>query len=173
MEDFTDLQRLLRLKSHEAPPPDFMEDFLLEFHQRQRAELLKRPLWRLAMDRMEGALSGFQVPRYAYATACGAVLIFAGASANHILGAAPGGRSAVAANSVATVSAVQIFHAPAPQVVVRSPRFNIAGPRPSLSLAELDFEKPRPSSAGSTASMRHPRYVLDTQPVSYEQPDSL
>ncbi len=171
MEDFSDLQRLLRLKAHEAPPPDFMEDFLIEFHQRQRAELLKRSLWRLAMDRMEGALSGLQVSRYAYATACGVALVFAGISARHALSTAPN-RGGLMASAVLVDQGAQGFHAPAPQVVVKSPRFNIYGPRPSLSLAELDFDKPRPATASMTTG-KHPRYVLDTQPVSYEQPDSL
>ena len=84
-DDFTDLQRLLRLKRHETPPPDFMEDFLFEFHQRQRAELLKRPLWRLALDRFEGALPTFQVQRYAYAGSFAAVVLLAGISAKEFL----------------------------------------------------------------------------------------
>ncbi len=68
-EEFTDLQRLLRLKRHEAPPPEYFEDFLWEFQRRQRAEMLKRPLWRLALDRFEGAIPNFSFPRYAYASA--------------------------------------------------------------------------------------------------------
>ena len=50
-DEFQDLQRLLRLKRHEAPPPAYFEDFMAEFHRRQREELLRRPLWRLALDR--------------------------------------------------------------------------------------------------------------------------
>ena len=172
MEDFTDLQRLLRLKSYEIPPPDFMEDFLTELHQRQRAELLKRPLWRLAMDRFEGVLSDFQMPRYAYASACAVALMFAGVSANRILTSTPRNTGLMASANVQK-SVSQGFHSPAPKVVVKSPRFDIYASRPTLSLAELDFDKPRPSNAGSVLSAKHPRYVLDAQPVSYEQPDSF
>ena len=177
MEDFTDLQRLLRLKSHEAPPADFMEDFLLEFHQRQRAEMLKRPLWRLALDRMEGALSSFQVPRYAYAGACGVALLVAGASANRILATTPGATTGLVASTGMAAGPnsgdANHFHPPAPQAIVRTPRLDIYSPRPSLSLAELDFDKPRAFTASPALPARNPRYVLDTRPVSYEQADSF
>lgn len=78
-EDFSSLQVLLRLKRYETPPADSVEDFLLEFHRRQRAELLRRPLWRIALDRLE---SFFEVPtlatpRLAYAGACAVALSLA------------------------------------------------------------------------------------------------
>ena len=169
-EQFNDLQRLLRLKRYEAPPPDYFEDFLIEFHRRQRAELLRRPLWRLALDRLEGALPVFSPTRHAYAGACAAAVAATVLASTHILTGGPAGT--VAASNAPTVPVeVESFHAPLSgrTVAVNPPRINILTSRPSLRLSpELDFNRPRPAAV-SYASSR-PRYVLDTQPVSYEQP---
>jgi hypothetical protein len=42
------IARLLRLKRYEQPPPNYFENFLHEFHRRQRErdELLRQPRWR-------------------------------------------------------------------------------------------------------------------------------
>ena len=168
-DEFKDLQRLLRLKRYEVPPPDYFEDFLIDFHRRQRAELLKRPLWRLVMDRIEGALPTFSPSRYAYAGACATVVAATVLASTHILATGPAGTSTLAATSVAT----SVPHRPGAGFIVKaSPRINILSSQPSLRLSpELDFNRPRPAAV-SYASSR-PRYVLDTQPVSYEQPFSF
>ena len=53
MDEFDDkeIAALLRLKRYEQPPPGYFENFLHEFHRRQRDELLKQPLWRILMER--------------------------------------------------------------------------------------------------------------------------
>jgi len=52
MDEFNDseIARLLRLKRYEQPPPGYFENFLHEFHRRQRDELLRQPLWRFAWN---------------------------------------------------------------------------------------------------------------------------
>ena len=62
------ISKLLRLKRHELPPPGYFEGFLQEFQARQRAELIRRPLWEIAWDRIAAIAPSFQVPRMAYAT---------------------------------------------------------------------------------------------------------
>jgi hypothetical protein len=39
-----EIGRLLRLKRYEQPPPRYFENFLREFHRRQRDELLRRSI---------------------------------------------------------------------------------------------------------------------------------
>src|SRR5262249_44019098 len=53
MDEFNDneIAKLLRLKRYEQPPPAYFENFLHEFHRRQRNELLRQPLWRIFWDR--------------------------------------------------------------------------------------------------------------------------
>ena len=63
----TDIHKLLRLKRYEHPTPDYFERFLDEFHERQRAELLRQPTWSLLWERVSGVFSDFAVPRLAYA----------------------------------------------------------------------------------------------------------
>ena len=48
-QDFTDLQKLLRLKRHEQPPPGYHERFLREFQRRQRQAGVQVPVWRIAL----------------------------------------------------------------------------------------------------------------------------
>src|SRR4029450_13703247 len=53
MDEFNDneIARLLRLKRYEQPPPGYFENFLHEFHRRQRDEMLRQPLWRICLER--------------------------------------------------------------------------------------------------------------------------
>src|SRR2546430_10442430 len=46
------IARLLRLKRYEQPPPDYFENFLHEFHRRQRErhELFPQPFWRICVE---------------------------------------------------------------------------------------------------------------------------
>ncbi len=74
MLDENQLQTLLRLKRHEQPPPGYHERFLEEFRRRQRAELLRRPLWQIALDRVQNFFGEHRPQPYAYATAAACAL---------------------------------------------------------------------------------------------------
>lgn len=166
-ENFDDLQRLLRLKRHEAPPPEYFEDFLFEFHRRQRAELLRRPLWRLALDRLEGALPSFTPARYAYAGSCALAVGAAALASGHILTSTP----RVSQANPGTV-AVNRPPAPALRPVASQPLpLDLHRSRSAVRLPDLNFDQPRQYTA--TVRSAHPRYVLDAQPVSYEQTASF
>ena len=168
-DDFNELQRMLRLKRYEAPPTEYYEDFLFEFHRRQRAELLQRPLWRLVLDRLEGALPTFTPARYAYVGSCAAAVVVAAVTSGHILTSHP----QAGANQVVKAGSGLSAKVKEPKVLVAGnlPRLDLHGSRSVARLPELDFGQPRVYTA-STRNAR-PRYVMDTQPVSYEQPSSF
>lgn len=50
--DLSPVQQLLRLKRHETPGEDFVEDFLKTFNERQRSELLKQSARGLLWERL-------------------------------------------------------------------------------------------------------------------------
>ena len=60
------LQALLRLKRYEQPPPGYFDNLLSNIHQRQREEMLRRPAWRLAIERVKTFFQSLPVDwRYA------------------------------------------------------------------------------------------------------------
>jgi hypothetical protein len=75
MSDFEDIQRLLRLKRHERPPEDFVEDFLHRFHQRQRKEMLQHSARGLLWERINTYFEGLFAPRWRWAGATAVALV--------------------------------------------------------------------------------------------------
>lgn len=74
MSDFEDIQRLIRLKRHELPPEDFVDDFVRSFQQRQRAELLKSSARSLLWERVATYFEGFSSQKLAWGAAAAAVV---------------------------------------------------------------------------------------------------
>jgi len=80
MEEFDDqeIAKLLRLKRYEQPPPGYFENFLHEFHRRQRDQLLREPIWRICWERAHDFLFRLNVPSLtSYPAAAAAALICA------------------------------------------------------------------------------------------------
>src|SRR5215217_4059704 len=69
------LTTLLRLKRHEQPPPGYFDDLLRAVHRRQREELLQRPLWRIALERLQCFFGESTLAPLSYAGALAAVAI--------------------------------------------------------------------------------------------------
>lgn len=78
MSESDPIQQLIRLKRHEQPPADFVEDFLGTFHQRQRAELLKQSARGLLWERVTTYFEDLMTPKvgwtFASMLAVGAVV---------------------------------------------------------------------------------------------------
>ena len=76
--DEKEIGKLLRLKRYEQPPPGYFENFLHEFHRRQRDELLREPLWRICLDRTHDFMARLNLPALtSYPAAVTAVLVCA------------------------------------------------------------------------------------------------
>jgi hypothetical protein len=167
MDDFNDneIAKLLRLKRYEQPPPDYFENFLHEFHRRQRDELLRQPLWRICLDRAHDFILGLNLPALtSHPAAVTAVLV------------------------CAAVISLKVYQSPAPDVSVAQDRSALAGqtrqvfaPPGTRAEAEWTLASPVATRFFNTPSLRHPtesafthtsatppRYVLDSVPVSYE-----
>lgn len=153
-DNFDDLQKLLRLKRYEQPKPEYFQSFLHEFHRRQRAELLRQPLWRIACERIAAFFSEPTASRYAYGAATALVLLCAGLLS----------RSAIEPGDEA--------------MPLRAPMVASAQPA-SLDLdgrlrGQLpDYFKDSSSRKSAGVPSLRPRYVMDTRPVSYEPASSF
>ena len=172
-EEF-DIQKLLRLKRHEQPPPEYFEEFLKEFHLRQRAEILRQPLWRIVLERIHAFFGELALPRIAYASATAAVLVSASVASYNILypsadpariaALSPAARIADVAHQVATNQPPKAGNALA---------WN-SQPLQTLQLLQLQADLSTfKAGQRSDAPAITPRYVIDTRPVSYEPPSSF
>jgi len=159
------LSKLLRLKRHEQPPPGYFEDFLKEYQYRQRAELLRRPAWRIALDRWEAFTEGLTLARFTYGTASVAVLCLAGALTYNML-EHPG--SSVRTSAVTLAQSATVGKPAQVMQVATATQFE-EGSRGSSLTPQIripDALLNQPTVTGS----QHPRYILDARPVSYDPP---
>ena len=156
MNEFDDneIARLLRLKRYEQPPPGYFDNFLHEFHRRQRDEMLRQPLWRICLERAHGFMLRLDVKSLAsYPAAVAAVLV------------------------CAAVISLKIYQQPETgRVALQSPP---ALSVPPSSEGEWSLTSPVATQIFRTQPVRRfnesaqthrapPRYVLDSVPVSYE-----
>ena len=76
--DNEQISKLLRLKRYEQPPEDYFENFLAEFQLRQRAEVIHRPFYQIAWDRLCHLLAPPNIPRLAMAGSFAVAVIATG-----------------------------------------------------------------------------------------------
>jgi len=160
MDNFDDreIATLLRLKRHEQPPPDYFENFLHEFHRRQRDELLRQPLWRICLERASDFMFRLNLSRLtSYPAAVAAVLVCAAVISIRIYQEPQ--TVNIAANKQAT------FAVP----VETDAEWTLASP---VATRVFSTKPLRSSNKGAHTHSRNsgtpPRYVLDSVPVSYE-----
>lgn len=164
MSDMHDprISALLRLKRHEQPPPGYFDRLLSEVHRRQRAELLHRPLWKIALERMQVFFGEHSMGNMSYAGAM-AVLLAAGIAIIGLM--TPGDAQNVNAGPVVARDTVQepVQYADAGS----ANRTLILGPQTSSESVRL-ITQPR---AGFAPEISAPRYIMDSRPVSYDPGD--
>lgn len=74
----TEIQKLIRLKRYEQPPPGFVDDFISQFHYRQRSEILRQSSFSLFWDRLTAFMDGRSTQATGLAFAMAAVLLVGG-----------------------------------------------------------------------------------------------
>jgi len=151
-----DIGKLLRLKRYEQPPPGYFDNFLHEFHRRQRDELLKEPLWRICLQRAQDFMFRLSVPGLtSYLAAITAVLVCAAVISLRVYQGP--GKANVAVQNQTPVAATALQDA----------AWSLSAPVATRDLG------PKPLRTVNHSSQTHraatpPRYVLDSTPVSYE-----
>ncbi|MCB1098965.1 MAG: hypothetical protein KDN22_25560 [Verrucomicrobiae bacterium] len=66
-EQNNDIEKLIRLKRYEQPQEGYFDDFLKEFQDRQRSELLQQSARGLLFERLGTYFSGFSKRQWVYA----------------------------------------------------------------------------------------------------------
>ena len=156
MLDEHELQKLLRIKRFEQPPPGYFDRALIELHQRQREELLRRSaIW---WERFVSRLGNFRVPSFAYGAALGVFVVVV-----TIVGSGLWAPYKDATDSSANRVVVS---GPEAQEVVAN-RLSLGG--------NLDWSKfhqtassPKVVPVIGPSQTALPRYVLDGRPLTYK-----
>jgi hypothetical protein len=159
MLDEQQLQKLLRIKRFEQPPPGYFDRALIEFHRRQREELLRRSATSIWWERLVSGLWNFRVPSYAYGAAFGMFVVAA-----TIVGSGLWTPSKDATDL--NPGSVAVISGPAAQ--------ETSGSWLALN-GNLDWSKfdhmassPKVVPVIGPSQTALPRYVLDGRPVSYK-----
>jgi hypothetical protein len=157
MDELNDneIARLLRLKRYEQPPPDYFENFLHEFHRRQRDEMLRQPLWRICLERAHAFVSQLDIFSLAsYPTAVAAVLVCAAVISLKVYQQPETARVAIQSQPALSVPANA------------EEEWSLGSPVGTPILRMQPVRSFRENAQTHRAAP--PRYVLDSVPVSYE-----
>lgn len=124
MTEFQDIQRLIRLKRFETPGEDFVEDFVSQFRERQRSEMLRQSARGLLWERVSMYFEHLLAPKWATAGATAAICLVGTWGTMTFLGGSNNDGRALAALS-------------APETVVAAMQPSLAVDSPLIKEAEL------------------------------------
>ena len=144
----TQLQALLRLKRHEQPPAGYFENLLDRVHRRQREEMLRRPAWQIAIERLRAFFAPLHMD-WRHAGAMAAVLVVGIAAIRVAL-------PERITNSTQVASAVE-----GGNLQVSAPNITLQPAGAQQVAAQQNRHVQRDPSAPV-------RFIIDAQPVSYE-----
>jgi hypothetical protein len=160
MDEFNDneIGKLLRLKKYEQPPPGYFDNFLHEFHRRQRDELLREPLWKISLQRAQDFMFRLNVRSLtSYPAAVAAIVVCAAVVSLKIY------QGPETTTNVATRNR-PAFTAPANV----EGEWTLASPVATRVTAQPIRRLNESVSTHSRNGGTPPRYVLDSVPVSYD-----
>ncbi len=164
--DENEIGKLLRLKKFEQPPPGYFENFLHEFHRRQRDELLRQPIWSVLWQRLSDSLFRFNIPSLtSYPAAVAAVLVCAAVVSLKVYQAPQSSGIAMVNTNPASSYESVIDQMGATERVADN--FTLSSPLSTRSLGP-ELSRQMNDSAYTHRASTPPRYVLDRLPVSYE-----
>ncbi|MEP6668219.1 MAG: hypothetical protein ABJF10_03650 [Chthoniobacter sp.] len=150
------LSALLRIKRFEQPPPQYFDRLLQDIHRRQRSELLRRPLWKIAAERLQTFFSEHSMGHLSYAGALAAVMVVGVAG----IGLMTSGGTVVAPSpGYAKAGGSTLVAAAAPKLL------NIENAKPQFDLDTPSLPTAQP---GYMPVAHQPRYIIDARPVLYE-----
>jgi hypothetical protein len=169
MDEFNDneISKLLRLKRYEQPAPGYFENFLHEFHRRQRDELLREPLWRICFQRAHDFMLRLNLSSLtSYPAAVTAMLVCAAVISFKLYQTptAQPGRFAGQGQSHSAGQYQQMVVGPGP---MKNSEWTLTSPVATRLFSAQSLHSPT-ESAHTHNSASPPRYVLDSVPVSYE-----
>ena len=150
--------RLLRLKKYEQPPPGYFENFLHEFHRRQRDELLKEPVWRIALQRAQDFVFRLNIPGLASYPAMATALVVCAAVISLKVTQTPETVNVAAQNRAPVVATT---------TSLPDAQWSLSSPVTTRDLGPSLVRTVKDSSTTHRVAAP-PRYVLDSTPVSYE-----
>jgi len=150
--------KLLRLKKYEQPPPGYFENFLHEFHRRQRDELLREPVWRIALQRTQDFLFRLNIPGLASYPALATALVICAAVISLKVYQTPETVNVAAQNRAPVVATT---------TSLPDSNWSLANPVTTRDLGPSLVRTVKQSSKTHRVAAP-PRYVLDSTPVSYE-----
>ena len=143
---------LLRaLSVSNSRPPGYFDRLLQDIHRRQRAELLRRPLWKIALERVQTLFGEHSMGPASYASSM-AIVVVIGVTAIGLLTPRK-----VEGPHGAAAAAVQETKPAQPALTLQSPVAPYTGSQPSLFPV-----------SGPTTTVIQPHYILDTRPPSHE-----
>lgn len=157
--DETQLKALLRLKRYEQPPPGYFDDLLNNVHRRQREELLRRPSWQIAMDRVRAFFAPLRV-EWGHAMSMAALLVIGIGVIRIALPERTAGASRVANLAESTVRQHVAAASNGERVVTLQPH--------SSPILAVNAERPSSRNTDRAGAEAPTRFIIDTQPASYE-----
>ena len=149
------LSALLRIKRFEQPPPQYFDRLLEDIHRRQRADLLRLPLWKIATERMQTFFSEHSMGNLSYAGALASLLVV-GVTMIGVM--TPGD----AVQRVDTIASTEPTAVPG---VSENRLLSIETARPAPAFGSTSLQT---ASPGFELVPPQTRYVIDARPVSYE-----